>query len=44
MMLMAMVSYGQKSHAASPFDHLDLQNGMVPLMTLLASYDTKWNQ
>ena len=28
-----------KSPPASPFDHLDITNGMVPLMTLLASCD-----
>ena len=27
----------KKTHVASPFDHLDCTNGMLPLMTLLAS-------
>ena len=39
MMLMPMASNEQKSHDAPPFDHLDLTNGMVPLMTPLASCD-----
>ena len=30
----------QKGHVASPFNHLDLRNGMVPLMILFASCDT----
>ena len=29
-----------KSHIASPFDQFDLTNGLVPLMTLLASCNT----
>ena len=28
-----------KSHAAPDFDHVDLRNAMVPLMTLSASHD-----
>ena len=28
------------SHVVSPFNHSDLTNGLVPLMTLLALYDT----
>ena len=36
-------SHGLKSHTASPFDHLDLANGMVPMMTLLALCDTDTN-
>ena len=29
-----------KKSCSSPFDHLELTNGMVPFMTLLISYDT----
>ena len=40
MMLILMASHDPKSHIASPFDHLDVTNGMVPLMTLLESCNT----
>ena len=30
----------QKCHVASHLDYFDLRNGMVPLMTLLASCNT----
>ena len=30
----ALESIDQKSHVVSHFDHHDLRNGMVPLMTL----------
>ena len=40
LMLVPMASHVQKSHVVSLFDHLDLKNGMVPLITLLASCDT----
>ena len=40
MLVMLMVSHDQKSCIASPFGHLDLTNGMVPLMTVLALCDT----
>ena len=43
MTLMPIPSHNQKSHDASPFDHLDLSNGMVPLITLLDSCDTDTN-
>ena len=32
-----------KKSCSSPFDHLDLKDGIVPLMTLLASCDTGTN-
>ena len=32
--------YMTKCNVTSPFDHLDLTDGMAPLMTLLASCDT----
>ena len=38
-MLQPMVSHDQKSHTASHFNHLDLRNAMVPLMTPSASLD-----
>ena len=37
---MPVASYDQKSHVASNFNHLDLANAVVPLMTWLASCDT----
>ena len=35
-MLMPMASHDQNCHVPSPFDHLNLTNGMVSLMNLLA--------
>ena len=42
-MMVPMALHDQKCLTASPFYHLDLTNGMVPLMTLLASCDTDTN-
>ena len=39
-MLVQMVSHDQKSHVLFHFDHLVPTNGMVPVMTLLVSFDT----
>ena len=39
-MLVCMASHDLKNHVTSHFDHLDLTNGMVPLMTLLVICDT----
>ena len=40
MMLVPMASLDHKCHVWSHFDHLELTNGMVSLMALLASCDT----
>ena len=39
-MLPPMAWHEQKSHVLSPFDHLDLTNGIMPFMTQLALCDT----
>ena len=38
--MVPFVSHGQKCHVALSFDDPNLTDGMVPLMTLLVSYDT----
>ena len=37
---MMLIPVASHDHAASPFDHLDVTNGMVQFMTPLASCDT----
>ena len=38
MMMMPVESHGQKSHIASPFDHLDLTSGVMSLIMLMESW------
>ena len=40
LILVHMASHDQKTHVASHFDHFDITDGMVPLMTLLGPRDT----
>ena len=40
LMLEPVASHEQKIHVTYYFEHLDLTNGMVSLMALLASCDT----
>ena len=43
LMLVPMLTSEKKGHVVSHFDHLDVINAMVPLMTLLPSCDTDIN-
>ena len=40
LLMMPVASHDQNYQIPSPFDHFDLNNGMVPLITLLASCHT----
>ena len=42
-LLVPASSPDQTSHVAPHFDHLDLQNAVVPLMVLYTSYDANTN-
>ena len=39
-MMAPMILHDQKGYVALHFGHLDLRNAMVPLMMMLASYNT----